>query len=324
MNSEVELFYEYLLNARKYSINTADSYRRDINIFIEFLKNENYLIKDVDSTLIRNFMQKELENGISKRTLKRRLCALKHFYDFLVRKHYLKQNPFLIISSPKIDKTLPEFLYPEQIKSLFEANRKRTDLFMTRDQAILEFLYGSGLRVSELVNIKLQDLSIKQRIIRIIGKGNKERIVPFSNSALFALEEYFKKCRQELVDRNHIDKGSPYIFINDKGNKLTSRGVEYILTQIEKKTGLYLNLHPHKFRHSFATHLLDKGADLRTIQELLGHESLGTTQIYTHVSVTQLQKNYQDYFPRATMKNFSESEEVSEAEEYFASLLAKK
>ena len=189
-------------------------------------------------------------------------------------------------------------MYLEEINNLFELNSQRKDYLMHRDQAIIELLFSSGLRVSELVNLTLQDLNLKERMMRIVGKGNKERIVPFSLKTQKTLSVYLENTRKQLISDSGNMIGTNYVFLNSRGEKLTTRGVEYILQEIENKTGVTLSLHPHKFRHSFATHLLNQGLDLRTIQELMGHSSLSSTQVYTHVSNQKMHDEYEKAFPR--------------------------
>lgn len=299
MTDELEKYIEYLRYIKNYSNNTIDAYFKDISKFLLFANNQGYTLKEIDSIVIRNFLRNELTNNISKRSNQRRLVALRRYFNWLVENKYVKSNPFLFISSPKLDKRLPDVLYDKEVEVLFNENKKRSDFLAKRDEAIIELLYTSGIRVSELVNLTLQNINMRQRVMRIIGKGNKERVVPFSNSCLNTLNDYLEDTRVEILRRNPQAKKTSYVFLNNKGEKLTARGVEYILTSIERKTGVFLNLHPHKMRHSFATHLLDKGADLRTIQELMGHESLDTTTIYTHVSSKQVIDTYKNVFPRA-------------------------
>ncbi|MDD6302453.1 MAG: tyrosine recombinase [Bacillales bacterium] len=299
MTDELEKYIEYLRYIKNYSNNTIDAYFKDISKFLLFANNQGYTLKEIDSIVIRNFLRNELTNNISKRSNQRRLVALRRYFNWLVENKYVKSNPFLFISSPKLDKRLPDVLYDKEVEALFNENKKRGDFLAKRDEAIIELLYTSGIRVSELVNLTLQNINMRQRVMRIIGKGNKERVVPFSNSCLNTLNDYLEDTRVEILRRNPQAKKTSYVFLNNKGEKLTARGVEYILTSIERKTGVFLNLHPHKMRHSFATHLLDKGADLRTIQELMGHESLDTTTIYTHVSSKQVIDTYKNVFPRA-------------------------
>lgn len=294
----VNEYASYLLYQKNYSKDTIDSYTRDINKFLDFMNNENYTLNSVDSTLIRNFLAHETLSGISKRSNARRVIALRQFYEYLVKNNYVEFNPFIVISTPKIDKKLPEFMYLEEINNLFELNSQRKDFLMHRDQAIIELLFSSGLRVSELVNLTLQDLNLKERMMRIVGKGNKERIVPFSLKTQKTLSIYLENTRKELIANSGNNIGTNYVFLNNRGEKLTTRGVEYILQEIENKTGVTLSLHPHKFRHSFATHLLNQGLDLRTIQELMGHASLSSTQVYTHVSNQKMHDEYEKAFPR--------------------------
>lgn len=294
----VNEYASYLLYQKNYSKETIDSYTRDINKFLDFMNNENYTLNSVDSTLIRNFLAHETLSGISKRSNARRVIALRQFYEYLVKNNYVEFNPFIVISTPKVDKKLPEFMYLEEINNLFELNSQRKDFLMHRDQAIIELLFSSGLRVSELVNLTLQNLNLKERMMRIVGKGNKERIVPFSLKTQKTLSIYLENTRKELIANSENNIGTNYVFLNNRGEKLTTRGVEYILQEIENKTGVTLSLHPHKFRHSFATHLLNQGLDLRTIQELMGHASLSSTQVYTHVSNQKMHDEYEKAFPR--------------------------
>ena len=212
------------------------------------------------------------------------------------------QNPFYFINNPKKEKTLPHVLYPEQVETLLAENKKRTDNLKYRDECILEILYSSGVRVHELVNITLQDIDIKSRIIRINeGKGKKDRLVGFDERTQKTLLDYVRKYRVEL-ENNNKNGMVDYLFLSAKGEQLTTRGVQYILKQIELKTGLDYGLHPHTLRHSFATNLLNNGADLRVIQELLGHSSLNTTQIYTHVSEEAMKYQFATSHPRAKKK----------------------
>lgn len=300
MNKPQKEFLTHLELDKNYSKKTVDSYSRDIDKFFSFLNDEGLLMDEVDLAVIRNFLTKELESGVSKRSCKRRLCALKQFYQFLLEKGYVKENYFVFIDSPKTDKKYPQTLYKEQIEQIFELNSKRTDFLAKRDQAILYTLYYTGIRASELINLDVQHFMFRTRTIRVFGKGSKERLVPFTEECKEILEEYLNKDRLVLLNKALIP--SPAFFLNNQGNRLTVRGLEYILDSIEKKTGSFVGLHPHILRHSFATHLLDNGADLRVIQELLGHESLNATQVYTHVSEEAMKEVYSSSFPRAHKK----------------------
>lgn len=303
MTELTEMFSSYLSLERNYSSHTVDSYCRDVEKFLKFVNDYEKDVLNITSIDIRDYLTLEMMNGISKRTLKRELSALRHFYEYLLSKEFVKFNPFLSITSPKIDKRLPEFLYYEEVEKLLSTNALRTDTLMVRDQAILELLYASGMRAFELCSLKTLNIDFKSRTLRILGKGNKERIIPFSVTAKEAMQKYQKELRPMLLMKNKEDILPEEFFLNNSGYKLTTRGLEYILTTIEKKTGVYLSLHPHKLRHTFATHLLDNGADLRVIQELMGHASLSSTQVYTHVSMERMQKTYFNAHPRAIRKD---------------------
>lgn len=299
MLKDIEEFVTYLEEELNYSHNTCVSYEKDIESFYKFIFSQGYDISDVGVDLIRNYLSTELSNGISKKTLCRRLAGLRHFFNYQVEHKYLETNPFTFVRAPKKDIRYPKALYLEQIENLFEKNKERTDEFALRDQVIMELLYASGVRVSELVNIKIRDIDLRSRTIRIFGKGRKERLVPFSVSCRKTIEEYLNHSRDSLLAKNKDEYNCEYLILNTFGKKMTSRGIEYLLKEIEKKTGCNYGLHPHIFRHSFATHLLEGGADLRVIQELLGHESLNTTQVYTHVTEETLKMQYQMAHPRA-------------------------
>ena len=300
MNKPTAEFLNHLRFVRKYSDKTIDSYKRDINKFFEFLFQEDVNMEDVDVIVIRNFLSQELASGVSKRSCNRRLSSLRHFYKYLQSQGYVKDNPFILINSPKTDKRLPHVLYKEQIEELFKQNRQRTDEFMYRDQAILSTLYYTGIRASELCNIKLQDVSLKYRTIRIIGKGNKERIVPFSDICKNDIDNYLKYSRSDLYAKTK--EPHSFLFVSKSGEPLSVRTLEHILENVELKTGTFINLHPHILRHSFATHLLENGADLRIIQELLGHADLNATQVYTHVTEEAMADAYSKAHPRAHKK----------------------
>lgn len=296
---EIDEFTNYLRFNLNYSPKTIESYERDIESFYLFIFSEGIDIDDIDGPIIRNYLSNQIQNGISKRTLCRRLSCLRHYYNFLLEKEYVHNNPFIFVHAPKKEVRYPRALYIEQVETLLARNKERGDHLMLRDQVILELLYASGVRASEFVNIKFQDIDFRNRSIRILGKGNKERIVPFSKSASLTMKDYRDNCRPLLLAKNKKTYNVDYFILNDQGKKLTSRGLEYILKNIEKLTGCNYDLHPHLFRHSFATHLLEGGADLRVIQELLGHESLNTTQVYTHVTEEALKAQFVASHPRA-------------------------
>ena len=313
MNKPEQEFLNHLEYVRHYSPKTVVSYQKDIDFFCEFIFKEGILMEDVDILCIRNYLTEELNRGVSKRSCKRRLSSLRHFYKYMLSVGYIKDNPFIFVSAPKTETKYPHALYKEQIQELFERNMERQDSLKNRDQAILNLLYFSGIRAQELVSLDVQSVSLKERWVRVLGKGNKERIIPFTAECQKVLKEYMINERPNFVPRfiewqkkqkakGKIIKAMSPLFFNAQGGPLTTRGLEYILDSIQEKTGLFVGLHPHILRHSFATHLLENGADLRVIQELLGHESINATQVYTHVTEEAMKETYENVFPRAKKK----------------------
>lgn len=288
---KIEKFLEHLKLDLNYSEQTIKSYQQDIESFKNYLNSKGTDIEQANPQLIRMYLSKEMKDGKTKVTCCRRIAGLRHFYEFLVRSNFIRENPFLFVGAPKKEIRYPEALYLEQVESLFAKNKERTDDLKYRDQAIIELLYATGVRVSELVNIKMNAVDFRNRTIRVFGKGRKERMVMFSKSCQKTLAEYIRS--------NPLKKSKDYLFTNAKGEQLTTRGVEYILDQIQNKCGIQLGLHPHMLRHTFATHLLEGGADLRVIQELLGHESINTTQIYTHITEEAMRQQFNMSHPRA-------------------------
>ena len=288
---KIEKFLEHLKLDLNYSDKTIKSYQQDIESFKKYLNSKGTDIEQANQQLIRMYLSEQMKEGKTKVTCCRRIAGLRHFYEFLVRSNFIKENPFLFVGAPKKEIRYPEALYLEQVEELFSKNRERTDDLKLRDQAIIELLYASGVRVSELVNIKMNAIDLKNRTIRVFGKGRKERMVMFSKSCQKTLKDY-------LIN-SQLRGSSDYLFTNAKGEQLTTRGVEYILEQIQNKCGVQLGLHPHMLRHTFATHLLEGGADLRVIQELLGHESINTTQVYTHITEEAMKYQFVMSHPRA-------------------------
>ena len=299
MTNELKEFLNYLKFQRNYSDETIVSYQYDIEKFYRYINHEGILLEDVNTDIIRNFLSVELMNNISRSSCQRRVASLRHFYEYLTEEKIIKRNPFQFINAPKKEKKYPDVLFKEQIEILFEANKKRTDDLAIRDQAILELLYASGLRASELVNLSISNVDINNRVVRVFGKERKERMVPFSKDAQMYLRKYLKESRPILLSKNLGGQTENHLFLNSLGKKLTSRGLEYILKQIELKCALPFELHPHTLRHSFATHLVEGGADLRLIQELLGHVNINTTSIYTHITDEGVKKDYMKSHPRA-------------------------
>lgn len=299
---EILEYENYLRLEKHYSEKTISSYSSDLHKFYSFAFDKGVNPFKVNNSFIRTFLSYERLNDISKKTIKRELSALRNFYRFLEVNGVIKYNPFLAITSPKPDIKYPKVLYEDEINKLLKANNERTDELKDRDQAILELLYDSGIRASELINLNLSNIDFNGRLINVFGKGSKERLVPFSDIARAALKKYIKGLRTELLLKSEEEELPTVVFLNSKGKKLTIRGLEYILKQVEMKTGVFLDLHPHMLRHTFATHMLEHGADLRVIQKMLGHASVSTTQVYTHVTTEAMKSEYLKAHPRAKEK----------------------
>lgn len=290
-------FYRYLEVERGYSEKTVAAYRGDFSVFQTFLNdsgNGNYL--ELDHRDVRVYLAYLNERGYSRNTISRKIASLRAFYQFLLREEVIAENPFTYVHLKKKNQKLPRFFYEKEMAALFEAVAGEEPL-QQRNRGLLEILYGSGLRVSECANLKLGDIDWSGGVLLVLGKGNKERYVPFSEHARGALQEYLAEGRQTLMAKKK--QSHSFIFVNNQGNPLTSRGIRYILDQVIKKSSLDSQIHPHMLRHTFATHLLNNGADMRTVQELLGHVNLSSTQIYAHVTKESLQKNYRHFHPRA-------------------------
>jgi integrase/recombinase XerC len=281
------------LKSYGYSSHTIRNYSIDLNQFISFIKNRGKGIENITHIDIRDFIGERLKERNSKTSIARKLSSIRSFFDFLVEKKVLESNPSEVISTPKLDKKLPSFLSEKEAINLLGEGK---NLVEKRDFCIIELLYSSGLRVSELVSLNWEDLNLKNRVIKVKGKGKKERIVPFGSYAERRLRDWFR-LRFE-INKGNIDEKP--LFINMRGKRLTERSVERIVGRY----GIELigkRITPHSLRHSFATHLLMRGADLRTIQELLGHESLETTQRYTHLNIKELKEIYQRTHPRSNL-----------------------
>lgn len=293
-SKELSEFQDYLLNVRRYSSNTVSSYSFDICDFTKFIRSLGKIFKDIKVDDVKSWILDLTERQIGKRSIKRKMSSLKSFYAWMYLQKKVDSDPFEYVHSPKATHALPDFFSEKEIDSLLTANEKRTDKLKDRDQALLMLMFASGLRASEVVNLTFNQVDFDNRIMKVSGKGNKDRLVPFTNSAKEAMLNYINGLRKDLLKED-----TKYIFLNSQGNKMTVRGLEYILDEIEAKTGLYGKIHPHMLRHSFATKMLNRGADLRTIQELLGHSSIETTSIYTHVAYENMKETYEKTFPRA-------------------------
>ncbi len=287
-------FIEYLRNERKYSEYTVNGYDSNIDDFLSFLKARNINALEVSKDDIREYLKHLDSLNLKNSSISRRLSSLRSFYNYLVSNKVILNNPMKLIKNPKKEKKLPNFLQYDEFMKLLESI-KNDDALSIRNKLILELLYATGLRVSELVNIKLNDIDLNNKVIRTLGKGSKERLVYFGDYAKELLSEYIRKERYELLK----GKSNEYLFINNQGGHLTTRGVEGVIDNIVNKASLKHKISPHVLRHTFATHLLDNGADLLSVKELLGHESLKATQIYTHITEERLRSVYLHSHPRA-------------------------
>lgn len=291
----IKEFKTYLKIERSLSDNTIDSYLRDIKKLAHFAEEKKLNELQITKIDIKEFIVKINKDGISSRSQSRIISGIKAFYKYLILEDYIKVNPSELIESPKIGMKLPDTLSVTEIDDLISA----IDLSHPqgeRNRAILEVLYSCGLRVSELTSLKLSNIRLKEGYVKVVGKGNKERFAPISNSAIKYLNIYLNEIR----NHQNIKKGSEdIVFLNRRGNKLTRVMIFTIIKQLAKKIGLKKKISPHTFRHSFATHLIEGGADLRAIQEMLGHESITTTEIYTHLDREFLRDTIMTFHPRA-------------------------
>ncbi len=278
-----------LLYQRNLSEHTIKSYAKDLDEFHDFLKSEGLNISTFKYMDARNYLAMLYDKGLKRSTVSRKISSLRSFYHYLIEEEAVENHPFLNLPFPKKEKALPTFLYENEIDALFDSLDQSSKMYM-RDKAILELLYATGIRASELISLKIERIDFNHMIIKVYGKGNKERIVPFNESTKSSLQEYIRHFKK-FIDEN----GS--LWLNYRYEPLTVRGLRHVLDMMVKRSAQNFDLHPHKLRHSFATHLLNNGADIRAVQELLGHESLQTTQKYTHISKEQLRKTYLDTHP---------------------------
>lgn len=290
-------FVEYLQIEKNASPYTIQYYQEDLNTFFQFLQGEGINdLREVNQQVVRLFLTQLYGQKLSRRSVSRKISSLRSFYKFIEREDETYTNPFVHIHLPKAERPVPGFLYMQELEELFDVN-DLTEPLGQRDQAILEVLYGTGIRVSECQSLKLSDIDFTVGTLFVRGKGRKERYVPFGRFAEIALETYLNEGRVQLLER--ANASTDIVFLNARGKPLTTRGIRLILNKMVDRAALTVNLHPHKLRHTFATHMLNEGADLRTVQELLGHESLSSTQIYTHITKDHLREVYMKSHPRA-------------------------
>jgi integrase/recombinase XerC len=309
MTEHLRSFLEYLRLNRNVSPNTILAYRGDLTQFIEFLGTRvgrTVVLSDISHQQVRAFLAELYDRRTARATSARKLAAIRSFARYLCREGHLEQDPGALVSTPKLDRKMPAHLDPEEMRTLLEAPDTQRPLGR-RDRAILELFYASGLRLSELVGLGVEDVNLNERMVRVMGKGGKERIVPFNRSAATALRVY-------LVDRDALMRRGPAaspgrgragraatepLFVNYRGGRLSTRSVDRLVRRYVSRSSAKLGISPHALRHSFATHLLERGADLRVIQELLGHARVSTTQRYTHINAAQLTALYRKTHPRA-------------------------
>ena len=289
MKDDLKRFLDYILKQKNYSPNTAKNYEIDILEFNDYLNKEGINYLDLDYDFIKGYLMEFYNRKLSRNSVARKLSSLRSFYKYLFNNDLIKQNPFRYVATPKKEKRLPKYLGVEDLETLFNTPDLNTPLGQ-RDRLILEVLYASGIRVSELVNVKISDIDFSKREIKVLGKGNKERIAEFGDYCLDAINMFIEDGRKKILNKHHTN--CDYLIVNEHGMKITTRGVEKIIDNIVKKAALKKHVSPHMLRHSFATHLLNEGCDILTVQELLGHESLETTQVYTHVSNERLRAVY--------------------------------
>ncbi len=299
-SSHLNLFLNYLLIEKSLSQLTIAGYNKDLEQFLDFvaagydLAREDIGIEYLNHKIVREYLAFMQSRGLSRATLARKLASLRSFTKYLCREDLLSYNPIAAVSTPKQDHRLPKFLYPPEIRLLMETPDINTPLG-SRDRAILETLYGAGLRVGELVGMDLKDIDWEEEMLRVMGKGSKERIVPLGSQAKASLLHYFDYRSRML---NQSRKRSEAVFLNKYAERLSSRSVRNIINKYTEKAALNQRISPHTMRHTFATHLLNAGADLRSVQELLGHVKLSTTQIYTHLTRDSIKEIHKNSLPR--------------------------
>jgi len=294
MRRELSEFLDFLRYERNASAHTISGYRRDLTQFIGYIEERGGSLRKVDNVQIRGFLAQLHERKLKKSSAARKLAAIRSFFRFAVMRKWVAENPAKVVATPKQEKRVPSFLSEEEMAGFLDVPPSGEPLHL-RDRAILELLYASGIRVSELVSINLEDANLGERLVRVRGKGKKERLVPFGRPAGERLSAYLR-VRPGLVEGNIGEKA---LFLNYQGRRLSARSVERIVDKYIRLTAVRRKISPHSLRHSFASHLLGRGADLRVIQELLGHESLATTQKYTHLNLGQLMDVYRKSHPRS-------------------------
>lgn len=296
MEDQLQDFMHYLTIEKGLAKNTLLSYKRDLDSYRKFLKKQGIPDwNEVSRVHIVQFLSKLKDDGKSPKTLARHTASIRSFHQFLLREHVAETDPSVHIESPQMQKSLPKVLSPEETEALLDAP-DTNDAFGKRDKAILELLYATGMRVSELIDLNIDNVHMEMGFVRCIGKGNKERIIPVGQLALKAIHMYLVEGRPVLMNKK---EKTDALFLNHHGGRLTRQGLWKIIKRLAEAANIQKPLTPHTLRHSFATHLLMNGADLRAVQEMLGHADISTTQIYTHVTNVRLKDVYSKFHPRA-------------------------
>ncbi len=295
MEQQIEEYLAFLSVERGLAPNTLDAYGRDLRAYARFLQKHNVnSFRDAEKDAVRAYLEELHNMGRASSTISRNLAAIKSFYQFLLAENLIEKDPTAHLESPKVEKRLPRVLNLNEVEALLNQPTLENP-HSIRDKAMLEVIYATGLRVSELISLDLTDINLEAGYLRCLGKGDKERIVPLGSVAIKYLELYLQVARHELVRRS----GETALFVNHHGRRLTRQGFWKILKRYAQEAGIDVNITPHTLRHSFATHLLENGADLRSVQEMLGHADISTTQIYTHVTRNRLKEVYRKSHPRA-------------------------
>lgn len=294
MEAQIRSFLNYLRVEKGLSPNTIHAYRRDMAKFEVFATKQKLKVDQIERTHVVDFLRTLYLSKLDSRSVARHLVTLRHFFRFCFTEGVIREDPAINIQSPKFRQALPEFLSLQEVERLLQQPDISTTAGL-RDKAMIELLYSTGLRVSELCGLKTSDLQMEVGCLRCIGKGNKERLVPVGRRALEAVQEYMRKSRPEILH----ERSSPYIFVSRTGKAINRIVFWKTLGDYGRKAGLRKGLTPHMLRHSFATHLLNRGADLRSVQMMLGHADISTTQIYTHVVEERLKQVYKAHHPRA-------------------------
>ncbi len=297
IHSSLDRFINYLDVTKNASPLTLQAYRNDIIQFMGLEGSNQVELSEVNHLTIRRYLAWLKERGYSRRSIARKLSATRSFLFFLRKEGVIESGKWSAVARPKVGKALPRFLYQHEVVALLEAPDTHT-LLGFRDRTLLELIYASGLRVSEVVNLRLSFLQLDQRLIKVRGKGNKERLMPVGTVSAGLIKDYLEKIRPALSEKNKEGRSYEELFLNKWGSPLSDRGIRYIFRKYIQQVSHKEGISPHSLRHSFATHLLEGGADLRVVQEMLGHVSISTTQIYTHITRERLSEVYRSAFPR--------------------------